>query len=189
MEQLGVPAVTMRKRVEEVLDLLGIAALRDREIATLSGGERQRVAVAAALALQPSILALDEPTSQLDPWGAEEVLAALNRLNEDLGLTVVLAEHRLERVVAHADRLTVLAPSGTVALDGRPRDTLRLADIGSSPGTVRARATTGLGPLAAFYQGGASRPAPRRRPRSRAHAARRPILLPQVVHRSSHCSG
>ena len=78
-----------------MLDLLGIAA-RDRDIATLSGGERQRVAVAAALALQPSILALDEPTAELDPWGAEEVLTALNRLNEDLGLTVVLAEHRLE---------------------------------------------------------------------------------------------
>jgi energy-coupling factor transporter ATP-binding protein EcfA2 len=133
MEQLGVPPVTMRKRVEEVLDLLGIAALRDREIATLSGGERQRVAVAAALALQPSILALDEPTSQLDPWGAEEVLAALNRLNEDLGLTVVLAEHRLERVVAHADRLTVLAPGGRAALDGSPRDTLRLAEMGTLP--------------------------------------------------------
>ena len=133
MEQLGVPAVTMRKRVEEVLDLLGIAALRDREIATLSGGERQRVAVAAALALQPSILALDEPTSQLDPWGAEEVLAALNRLNEDLGLTVVLAEHRLERIVAHADRLTVLAPGGTIALDGPPRAILRQADAGSLP--------------------------------------------------------
>jgi energy-coupling factor transport system ATP-binding protein len=133
MEQLGVPAVTMRKRVEEVLDLLGIAALRDREIATLSGGERQRVAVAAALALQPSILALDEPTSQLDPWGAEEVLAALNRLNEDLGLTIVLAEHRLERVVAHADRLTVLAPGGTVTLDGPPRDTLRHVEVGSLP--------------------------------------------------------
>jgi energy-coupling factor transport system ATP-binding protein len=133
MEQLGVPAVTMRKRVEEVLDLLGIAALRDREVATLSGGERQRVAVAAALALQPSILALDEPTSQLDPWGAEEVLAALNRLNEDLGLTVVLAEHRLERVVAHADRLTVLAPGGTIGLDGPPRETLCQADVGSLP--------------------------------------------------------
>jgi energy-coupling factor transporter ATP-binding protein EcfA2 len=133
MEQLGVPPVTMRKRVEEVLDLLGIAALRDREIATLSGGERQRVAVAAALALQPSILALDEPTSQLDPWGAEEVLAALNRLNEDLGLTVVLAEHRLERVVAHADRLTVLAPGGSIALDGPPADTLLHVEIGSLP--------------------------------------------------------
>jgi energy-coupling factor transport system ATP-binding protein len=133
MEQLGVPAVTMRKRVEEVLDLLGIAALRHREIATLSGGERQRVAVGAALALQPSILALDEPTSQLDPWGAEEVLAALNRLNEDLGLTVVLAEHRLERVVAHTDRLTILTPEGTVGLDGPPRETLCQADAGSLP--------------------------------------------------------
>jgi energy-coupling factor transport system ATP-binding protein len=133
MEQLGVPAVTMRKRVEEVLDLLGIAALRDREIATLSGGERQRVAVAAALALQPSMLALDEPTSQLDPWGAEEVLAALNRLNEDLGLTVVLAEHRLERVVAHADRLTVLAVGGTIALDGPVRETVCQADVDSLP--------------------------------------------------------
>jgi energy-coupling factor transport system ATP-binding protein len=133
MEQLGVPPVTMRKRVEEVLDLLGIAALRDREIATLSGGERQRVAVAGALALQPSMLALDEPTSQLDPWGAEEVLAALNRLNEDLGLTIVLAEHRLERVVAHADRLTLLAPGGSIALDGPPRDALRQADITNLP--------------------------------------------------------
>jgi energy-coupling factor transporter ATP-binding protein EcfA2 len=116
-----------------VLDLLGIAALRDREIVTLSGGERQRVAVAAALALQPSIIALDEPTSQLDPWGAEEVLAALNRLNEDLGLTVVLAEHRLERVVAHADRLTVLASDGAIALDGPPRVSLRDAEMGSLP--------------------------------------------------------
>jgi energy-coupling factor transport system ATP-binding protein len=133
MEQLGIPPVTMRKRVEEVLDLLGIAALRDREIATLSGGERQRVAVAAALALQPSILALDEPTSQLDPWGAEEVLAALNRLNEDLGLTVVLAEHRLERVVAHADRLTVLAPGGSIALDGPPQESLRHTEIETLP--------------------------------------------------------
>ena len=133
MEQLGVPPVTMRKRVEEVLDLLGIAALRDREITTLSGGERQRVAVAAALALQPSILALDEPTSQLDPWGAEEVLAALNRLNEDLGLTIVIAEHRLERVVAHADRLTLLAPGGSIALEGPPRDALRRVDGASLP--------------------------------------------------------
>ena len=133
MEQLGVPPLTMRKRVEEVLDLLGIAALREREIATLSGGERQRVAVAAALALQPSLLALDEPTSQLDPWGAEEVLAALTRLNEDLGLTVVLAEHRLERVVGHSDRLTVLDRHGTIAHHGPPRDVLAEIDAESLP--------------------------------------------------------
>jgi energy-coupling factor transporter ATP-binding protein EcfA2 len=133
MEQLGVPPLTMRKRVEEVLDLLGIAALREREIATLSGGERQRVAVAAALALQPALLALDEPTSQLDPWGAEEVLAALTRLNEDLGLTVVLAEHRLDRVVGHADRLTVLDRDGTIADDGPPRDVLSRIGAESLP--------------------------------------------------------
>src|SRR5690606_7163169 len=118
---------------EEVLDLLGIAPLRHRDINTLSGGERQRVAVASALALQPAILALDEPTSQLDPWGAEEVIAALVRLNEDLGLTIVLAEHRLERVVSHSDRLTLLAPGGTIALDGAPRDVLTAADPASLP--------------------------------------------------------
>lgn len=124
MEQLGVPPLTMRKRVEEVLDLLGIAALRDRDVSTLSGGERQRVAVAAALALQPALLALDEPTSQLDPWAAEEVLAALTRLNDDLGLTIVLAEHRLERVAARADRFRFLPGDATEPLDGSPRDVL-----------------------------------------------------------------
>ena len=147
MEQLGVPAVTMRKRVEEVLDLLGIAALRYREIATLSGGERQRVAVAAALALQPSILALDEPTSQLDPWGAEEVITALTRLNEDLGLTIVLAEHRLERVVSHTDRLTVLDRSGTVALDGPARDTLCQIDTDNLPALLALARHLGWRPL------------------------------------------
>jgi len=130
MEQLGVAPLTMRKRVEEVLDLLGIAPLRGRDVATLSGGERQRVAVAAALAVQPALLALDEPTSQLDPWGAEEVLTALTRLNDDLGLTVVLAEHRLERVVGHADRLRLLpVPDSTDGvLDGPPRDVLAAMD-------------------------------------------------------------
>ena len=187
MEQLGVPPVTMRKRVEEVLDLLGIAALRDREIATLSGGERQRVAVAAALALQPSILALDEPTSQLDPWGAEEVLAALNRLNEDLGLTVVLAEHRLERVVAHADRLTVLAPGGTVALDGPPRDTLRLAEIGSLPALLALGRRLDWDPLPLSIKEG--RAAQRRDAAlGRVPAPAPPDPAPLVVLRSSHCS-
>jgi energy-coupling factor transport system ATP-binding protein len=147
MEQLGVPPVTMRKRVEEVLDLLGIAALREREIATLSGGERQRVAVAAALALQPSILALDEPTSQLDPWGAEEVLAALLRLNEDLGLTIVLAEHRLERVVAHADRLTILSREGAIATDRPPRAALAHADASALPPLLALGCHLGWEPL------------------------------------------
>lgn len=125
LENLATPPAVMRRRVEEVLDLLGIAHLRRREIASLSGGERQRVALAAVLALQPPVLALDEPTSQLDPLGAEEVLAALERLNQDLGLTVVLAEHRLERVIGHADRLLYLPGAGQPPLDGPVRELLR----------------------------------------------------------------
>jgi len=95
LENLGFSQEAMRRRVEEVLDALGIAHLRDRDPSTLSGGERQRCAIAGALAAGPQALVLDEPTSQLDPQGADDVLAALVRLNHDLGTTVVLAEHRL----------------------------------------------------------------------------------------------
>jgi energy-coupling factor transport system ATP-binding protein len=114
MECLGVPPATMRRRVEETLDLLGLAELRSRPLASLSGGQRQRVAIGAAITTHPRILVLDEPTSALDPGAAEEVLAALQRLVHDLGMTVVLAEHRLERVVQYADQVLVVA-------DGRVR--------------------------------------------------------------------
>jgi len=119
MENLAIPPLTMRKRVEETLDQLGIAHLRHRRLSTLSGGERQRTAIAATLTLQPRLLVLDEPTSQLDPQAAEEVLTLLQRLNRDLGLTVVLAEHRLERVVEYADRVLYLP--GEMTPDGRQR--------------------------------------------------------------------
>lgn len=115
LENLGVDPAAMRRRVEEVLDALGIAHLRDRSPATLSGGERQRAAIAGALAAGPGVLVLDEPTSQLDPQGADDVLAAVARLNADLGTTVVLAEHRLERAAPLADRaVLVSADSGGV---------------------------------------------------------------------------
>ena len=105
MENAGLPQTIMRRRIEESLDQVEIAHLRHRVISTLSGGERQRVAIAAALTVQPRILLLDEPTSQLDPHTAEEVLTALQKLNADLGLTIVLSEHRLERVVQYVDRV------------------------------------------------------------------------------------
>lgn len=127
LEQLGVPVPAMRRRVEEALDLTGTERIRKRSIATLSGGERQRVAIAAALALQPRILALDEPTSQLDPSGAEDVLDAVRRLNEEQGITVVLAEQRLERVAGLVDRMRLLRPDGP-DLDGEPADVLRMCD-------------------------------------------------------------
>ncbi len=114
MEALGVDPVSMRRRLEETLDLMGLAELRDRPLAELSGGQQQRVAIGAVLAAGPRILVLDEPTSALDPVAAEEVLASLTRLVHDLGLTVVLAEHRLERVVHHADRI-VLVRDGSVS--------------------------------------------------------------------------
>lgn len=128
MEQLGVAPDVMRKRVEETLDLLGIAELRNRPLRTLSGGQQQRVAIGAALTAQPRILVLDEPTSSLDPVAAEEVLAAITRLVHDLGLTVVLAEHRIERVLQYADRIIVVPGDGRVVA-GPPQQLIATAPI------------------------------------------------------------
>ncbi|MCB0251499.1 MAG: ATP-binding cassette domain-containing protein, partial [Anaerolineae bacterium] len=124
MENQALPPALMRKRVEEVLDQLTISHLRDRHISTLSGGEKQRVAIASVLTLNPEVLVLDEPTSQLDPQSAEEVLVAIRRLNEDLGLTVILAEHRLERVVQFVDRVLWLPGPDSQPMLDRPRDIL-----------------------------------------------------------------
>jgi energy-coupling factor transporter ATP-binding protein EcfA2 len=119
-EQLGLPPAVLRTRVEETLDLLGIADLRDRPLLDLSGGQQQRVAIGAAMTTRPSVLVLDEPTSSLDPTAAEEVLAALARLVHDLGVTVLLAEHRLERALQFADELVVVEQGSVV--HGDPAD-------------------------------------------------------------------
>jgi energy-coupling factor transporter ATP-binding protein EcfA2 len=124
LENAALPRQEMRVRVEESLDLLDLVPLRERRLETLSGGERQRVAIAAALALRPGILVLDEPTSQLDPKSAEDVLHALARLNSDLGLSIVLAEHRLERVLPFTDHLVYLSEGGSLAASGPPREVL-----------------------------------------------------------------
>jgi energy-coupling factor transport system ATP-binding protein len=119
MEQLALAPRVMRQRVEETLDLLGLAELRDRPLRELSGGQQQRVAIGAVLTAHPRVLVLDEPTSALDPTAAEEVLAAVTRLVHDLGVTVLLAEHRLERVTQYADRVVHVVGDGTVR-DGLP---------------------------------------------------------------------
>lgn len=129
LENAAIPATEMRVRVEEVLDLLDLAPLRRRAVQTLSGGERQRLAIATALALRPRVLVLDEPTSQLDPQSAEDVLRALVRLNEDLGLTIILAEHRVERIARYTDRLTWLE-RGRIVTDGPVREGLWTAAVG-----------------------------------------------------------
>jgi energy-coupling factor transport system ATP-binding protein len=148
MENLGLAPTLMRRRIEEVLDQLEIAHLRYRRVATLSGGERQRVAIAAVLAMQPRVLLLDEPTSQLDPHSAEEVLTALQKLNADLGLTIVLSEHRLERVVQYADQLIVFDQSETrspTVKIGSPRPMLQHSPL--APPLVQLGRALGWQPL------------------------------------------
>ncbi|HEY3469860.1 MAG TPA: ABC transporter ATP-binding protein, partial [Amycolatopsis sp.] len=128
MEQLAVPPDVMRRRVEETLDLLGIAELRNRPLRTLSGGQQQRVAIGSVLTAHPSVVVLDEPTSALDPTAAEDVLAAITRLVHDLGTTVVVAEHRMERVAQYADRLLYLPGDGSVR-SGTPSEILATSSI------------------------------------------------------------
>lgn len=128
MEQLGVSDSTMRKRVEEVIDLLALGALRHRPLSELSAGEQQRVAIGSVLTSHPRVLVLDEPTSALDPTAAEEVLAAILRLVHDLGVTVLLAEHRLERVIQYADSIVLMAEDGA-AVHGDPARILATSPI------------------------------------------------------------
>ncbi|MCX5343869.1 ABC transporter ATP-binding protein [Streptomyces atratus] len=129
MESLGLAPDVMRRRVEETLDLLGLAGLRDRPIATLSGGQQQRVAIGSVLTPHPKVLVLDEPTSALDPAAAEEVLAVLQRLVHDLGTTVLMAEHRLERVVQYADQVVLLPSPGAAPVMGAPADIMAVSPV------------------------------------------------------------
>lgn len=143
MEQLGVDSSRMRVRVEEVLDLLGITDLRRRALRTLSGGQQQRVAIASVLAARPRVLVLDEPTSALDPVAAEDVVSLLSRLVHDLGLTVVMAEHRMERVVEFCD--SVVLVSGRTVRSGTPRDMLAVSPV--APPLVDLGRLSGWSPL------------------------------------------
>jgi energy-coupling factor transporter ATP-binding protein EcfA2 len=144
MEQLALPPDVMRKRVEETLDLLGLAELRYRALYQLSAGQLQRVAIGAVLTAHPKVLVLDEPTSALDPTGAEEVLASITRLVHDLGVTVVMAEHRLERVVQYADRVVHVPGDGTVEY-GDPDDLLARTSV--APPIVELGRLAGWKPL------------------------------------------
>ncbi|MCX4693562.1 ABC transporter ATP-binding protein [Streptomyces sp. NBC_01408] len=145
MESLGLPPAVMRRRVEETLDLLGLNELRDRPIATLSGGQQQRVAIGSVLTPHPRVLVLDEPTSALDPAAAEEVLAVLQRLVHDLGTTVLMAEHRLERVVQYADQVLLLPAPGSAPVLGTPAEIMAVSPV--HPPVVSLGRLAGWSPL------------------------------------------
>ncbi|MEV8591687.1 ATP-binding cassette domain-containing protein [Streptomyces sp. NPDC052012] len=160
MESLGLAPDVMRRRVEETLDLLGLADLRDRPIATLSGGQQQRVAIGSVLTPHPRVLVLDEPTSALDPAAAEEVLAVLQRLVHDLGTTVLMAEHRLERVVQYADQVALLPAPGEPPLLGTPAEVMAVSPV--SPPVVDLGRLAGWSPLPLTVRDARRRAAPLR---------------------------
>lgn len=122
-ENLALPVAEVLRREEESLAATGSLHLRGREVLNLSGGEKQRVAVSSMLAMNPKILILDEPTSNLDPDSTHEVLLAIERLRQFRRITLIIIEHRLDRLLHLSDRLIVMV-EGEIRADGRPTDVL-----------------------------------------------------------------
>lgn len=120
LESLGVEQKTMRLRVGEMASYFGIQSWFHRSVAELSGGQKQLLNLAAIMAMQPEILILDEPTSQLDPIAASDFLNTVKKINRDLGITILITEHRLEEVYPSADRVVVME-RGRILADGPPR--------------------------------------------------------------------
>ena len=139
LENLAVAPAEIDRRIDEALELIGIATLRHRSTAELSGGQKQRVAIAAAVALQPRILILDEPTSELDPLGTKEVFEVLQALNQRLGMTIIMVEQKINIMMEYIQRLIILN-AGTVIADQSPRQIIArpelLLDIGLKPPPV-----------------------------------------------------
>jgi energy-coupling factor transporter ATPase len=121
LENLGVPRHEIRERVDWALQMTGIEDLRERAPHELSGGQQQRVAIACVLAMQPDVMVLDEPTSFLDPLGAEKIFEVISEVNKKLGITVVLVEHRLDLASRYSNHVVVMH-EGRVVLDGEPRE-------------------------------------------------------------------
>jgi len=148
LENIGLGRQEMKNRVEKVMALTGIADLAHRSPYALSGGQQQRVALASILVMEPEVLVLDEPTSQLDPIGTREVFQVIKEMSRQ-GITIVMAEHKLEWVAEFADRVIALA-EGRMLLDGKPREVLvdpalPAGHIGISRYTSLARRATQQG--------------------------------------------
>ena len=107
LENFGIPRDEMKRRIDDSLELLDIAKYKDRAPFDLSGGQMQRMAIASIIAMQPEVIVLDEPTSQLDPQGSEEVFKAVAKLSQK-GITVIMVEHKIEKIAAYSDRVMLL---------------------------------------------------------------------------------
>ena len=143
LENLGVPAGAMPQRINHVLSMMGLEELADRSPFELSGGQQQRLALASVLVMEPSLLILDEPTSQLDPVGTKEVFHALRNLTDSAETTIVLVEHKLEWVATFADRVLALN-QGKLVHQGSPAEVLtseaaRRIGVGETRYTKAAR--------------------------------------------------
>jgi energy-coupling factor transporter ATP-binding protein EcfA2 len=122
LENIGVPRDDMKQRVEDAMKLTGISELADRSPYSLSGGQQQRVALSSILVMQPKVLVLDEPTSQMDPIGTREVFGVVRTMAEQ-GMTVIMVEHKVEWIANFADRVIALH-EGQIILDGKPQEVL-----------------------------------------------------------------
>lgn len=120
-ENLGYPPEKIKKNIAEALDFIGLTGMEDREPSSLSGGQQQRVAIACVLAMQPDVLILDEPTSELDPLGSEQVFEVIYRLNRELGKTVLLVSHETEYIARYSDRVIVLN-EGQIVIESTAQD-------------------------------------------------------------------
>lgn len=138
LESLGIDTPTIRRRVAEMASFFGIHTWFRKKTVELSGGQKQKLNLASIMVMQPKVLLLDEPTSQLDPIAAMEFIATLHRLNEELGITIILIEHRLEEVLPVADKVIVME-HGKIIYDGSPR--LALASLPQNHAMIQALPT------------------------------------------------
>ncbi|AAL81981.1 cobalt transport ATP-binding protein cbio [Pyrococcus furiosus DSM 3638] len=128
LENLGIEREEMWKRIRWALKLVGLWEKKEHSPLALSGGEKQRLAIASVLVMKPKVLVLDEPTSQLDPLGKEEILSLVKLLNKEEKITVVLVEHNTDFLLEHADRIVVF-DKGTIILEGKPEEVFENVDI------------------------------------------------------------
>lgn len=116
LENLGIERIEMKRRIEYAMDLLGISELKEKNPFDLSGGQMQRLAIAGIIAMEPDIIVLDEPTSQLDPQGSEEVFQAVQNLSRQ-GMTVIMVEHKMEKIADYSDKVLLLSDGKLVDFD------------------------------------------------------------------------